>query len=243
MRHKSRFGKAHLLLALRQWKRDKAAYLSLTREKSEVAMVVKEILDVRGRLNEMNEEMERHSEQQERAAARMKRMEAMLESITMHLKVPLAPAKRLAPISNPPSTSPDDVGEVKATPGSQGGGGSSNRGGIQWQWHGTDSPGNAGSSRDSKLAPIASGVDAPSSMDADEDLLAEALPGGLTPAFGGLPGASGGGVVSLGSGRGSRRNLSSIANSGSGTVVPLGRIGALGEDRGSPASPDDGDMP
>lgn len=128
MRHKSRFGKAHLLLALRQWKKDKAAYLSLTREKSEVAMVVKEILDVRGRLNEINEELERHSELMDTTTARMTRIENMLESIAMHLKVPLAPAKRLAPLNHAAASPPPGTGgfaggdgdEVKAMPSFKG---------------------------------------------------------------------------------------------------------------------------
>ena len=80
-------------------------------------MVVKEILDVRGRLNEMNEELERHSEFMNRSTARLERIENMMESIAMHLKVPLAPAKRLAPLHRPsPSPLPDQQHSTEVKP-------------------------------------------------------------------------------------------------------------------------------
>lgn len=227
MRHKSRFGKPHLLLALRQWKLDKAAYLSLTREKSEVAMVVKEILDVRGRLNEMNEEMEKHSELMTMSSTRMDRIESMLEGIAMHLKVPLAPAKRLAPLANAPSPSPDHLGEPdrKGVPGNGSGSGSGSgagapSGSIRWQWTDNGAGGvMGGGNGDSKVAPISTPIAPVSPREAEDDLLAQELPG-LTPG-------------SLTAPTPSRRKLIGSMG-GSNTVVPLGRLGALNTDASAP---------
>ena len=232
LRHRGRFGKAALLRSLRQWKREKAAYLSLTREKSEVAMVVKEILDVRGRLNEMNEELERHSESMSQQDRRMERIEAILESMAVHLKVPLAPAKHLAPLQKAGATAAGQS-EQKG-PGSEtrarvlAGGVGSQRGGIGWQW---SESGSAPRNAESKLAPIgttavrASPSSGGDTNDADgdgdeDDLLVSSMGAGYSPTFGPLTGTM---PLTL-SQSGSRRNVNSNS------VVPLGRIGALNAD-------------
>lgn len=224
LRHKHKFGKSHLLRALRQWRYQKSKFLSLTREKSEVAMVVKEVLDVRGRLNELMEWSDELQTAQSSSENHMARLEGAINRICDKLGVAgVEPA--------PPPTASDSMvaGSVRpsvsssmgpsAQAGGVGGGGGSGGGassaGRNARLAPLDHPGMRGAGGGAG-AGAGAGSSRPQSASIPEDGIAEVRPLGTLQA---LPAHGGGGGSSAGNG--AVGSGGAVGSAGEAAVVPV----------------------